>query len=391
MSRVCAPGALIVAARATVSAGRRDSEWTVYGGGPGQERYSKLTQINPANVGRLGVAWTWDSGETGGLQTSPIIVGGVLYALTPTHRVVALDAATGSAQVEVRLWHRGPRPKPRRHVLEQRRRRRGADFCGSGHVSLCARRTHGSADRSIRNRRARRPARKTSVGDPSTQNVLLTSPGILYKDLLIIGGRVSEGLPGITRLRPRVRRANGNPSLEHFTRFLVRASTAMRPGLTKAWTYTGGANNWAGMAVDEVRGILYVPTGSASADFYGANRLGDNLFANALIALDARTGRRLWHFQSVHHDIWDRDFPSPPTLAYFVRARRLCRVDAVAQARKTRLRLRVRPGDGVAAVSDRRARLSGQLGCTANAPRSTQPVPIKACAVREDSGSPRTS
>ena len=82
---------------------------------------------------------------------------------------------------------------------------------------------------------------------------------------------------------------------------------------TDAWTYSGGANNWAGMAVDTKRGIVFVPTGSAAVDFYGANRTGDNLFANTLLALDAATGKRIWHFQAVQHDIWDRDLPAPPT------------------------------------------------------------------------------
>ncbi|MEO7270777.1 MAG: c-type cytochrome, partial [Vicinamibacterales bacterium] len=101
---------------------------------------------------------------------------------------------------------------------------------------------------------------------------------------------------------------------------------------TDAWTYSGSANNWAGMAVDTARGLVYVPTGSAAADFYGANRLGDNLFANTLLALDAETGKRVWHFQAVRHDIWDRDFPSPPTLVTVTHDNQ--RIDAVAQATK---------------------------------------------------------
>jgi quinoprotein glucose dehydrogenase len=99
-----------------------------------------------------------------------------------------------------------------------------------------------------------------------------------------------------------------------------------------AWRYIGGANNWAGMALDEARGILYAPTGSAAADFYGANRTGDNLFANSLLALDAATGKRIWHFQAVRHDIWDRDFPSQPSLVAVTRGG--ARVDAVAQTSK---------------------------------------------------------
>src|SRR5207247_2608534 len=99
-----------------------------------------------------------------------------------------------------------------------------------------------------------------------------------------------------------------------------------------AWTYTGSANNWAGMAVDVKRGVGYVPTGSAAADFYGANRVGDNLFANSLIALNAETGKRIWHYQAVRHDIWDRDFPSPPVLVTVKRDGKT--VDALAQTTK---------------------------------------------------------
>ena len=114
------------------------------------------------------------------------------------------------------------------------------------------------------------------------------------------------------------------------------------------------------MAVDEARGIVYVPTGSAAADFYGANRLGDNLFANTLLALDAATGKRLWHFQAVHHDIWDRDFPSPPSLVTVTRDGR--RVDAVAQTTQARVRLPLRPRHRHAALSDRGAQVPGEHG-----------------------------
>ena len=167
--------------------------------------------------------------------------------------------------------------------------------------------------------------------DPERQSVSLTTPGIVYRNLYIVGGRTSEGLPA----------SPGDIRAYDVLSGVLRWSfhTIPRPGElgydtwpADAWTYTGSANNWAGMALDEQRGIVYVPTGSASADFYGANRAGDNLFANTLLALDAQTGKRLWHFQAVKHDIWDRDFPSPPTL---LRVRRNGKViDAVAQTTK---------------------------------------------------------
>jgi quinoprotein glucose dehydrogenase len=148
---------------------------------------------------------------------------------------------------------------------------------------------------------------------------------------VIVGGRVSEGLPASPG---DIRAYDARTGAVRWT-----FHTIPRPGEfghdtwpKAAWTYTGGANNWAGMAIDDARGIVYVPTGSASADFYGANRHGDNLFANSLLALDAATGRRVWHFQAVHHDIWDRDFPSPPSLVTVTRGGR--RMDAVAQTSK---------------------------------------------------------
>ncbi len=167
--------------------------------------------------------------------------------------------------------------------------------------------------------------------DPEQQSVSLTTPGVIYKDLYIVGGRTSEGLPA---------------SYGDIRAYDVRSGklrwtfhTVPRPGEfgyetwpKEAWTYAGAANNWAGMAVDIKRGIVFVPTGSAAADFYGANRIGDDLFANTLLALDATTGKRIWHFQGVKHDIWDRDFPSPPTLVTVKRDGN--GIDAVAQTTK---------------------------------------------------------
>jgi quinoprotein glucose dehydrogenase len=149
--------------------------------------------------------------------------------------------------------------------------------------------------------------------DYERQFIALTSPGVVYKDLIIVGGRLPEELPG----PPGDIRAYEIPTGKLRWSF----HTIPHPGEygydtwpKNAWTYSSGANNWAGMALDAAHGILYVPTGSAASDFYGADRPGNNLFANSLIALNAETGERIWHFQAVKHDLWDRDFPSPPAL-----------------------------------------------------------------------------
>jgi quinoprotein glucose dehydrogenase len=302
--------------------------WSAYGGGVEQIRYSSLRQINRDNVKNLEVAWTYDGGESGGLQTQPIVVDGVLFANTPSHKTFALKAATGE-----RLWTFDPK-------IEARGPARGAMYWsdGSGRrlfavagpyvYALDA--TTGVPIESFGSG-GRIDLRENLDRDPKTQAVQLTSPGVVYRDLLIVGGRVGEGLP---------------TSPGHIRAYDVRSGalrwtfhTIPRPGEygydtwpKEAWTYGGGANSWAGMALDERRGIVYVPTGSAASDFYGADRIGDNLFGNSLLALDAATGKRIWHFQIVRHDIWDRDLPSPPSLVTLRRDGRS--VDAVVQATK---------------------------------------------------------
>ncbi|MDP9203627.1 MAG: PQQ-binding-like beta-propeller repeat protein [Gemmatimonadota bacterium] len=304
-------------------------DWPAYGGDPAGTRYSPLTQINRSNVGRLQVAWQFDPGESppnGRFQAQPIVVNGILYSVTPASGVVALDGATGKLKWS---WNPGDRTSVRGltywtdgkeqrllaafgryiYAIDVASGKPFSDFGRSGRIDL-----HYDLGR-----------------DPTQQSVSLTTPGVIYKDLYIVGGRTSEGLPA---------------SLGDIRAYNVRTGrlrwtfhTIPRPGEygygtwpKKAWKYTGAANNWAGMAVDLKRGLVYVPTGSASADFYGANRVGDNLFANTLLALDAATGKRSWHFQAVKHDIWDRDFPSLPTLVTVERDGK--RVDAVAQTTK---------------------------------------------------------
>ncbi len=310
------------------SAATAYSGWPAYGGGPEQIRYSSLTQINRSNVRQLHVAWTYDSAEAGGLQANPIVVDGLLFTTTPKHKVVALEASTGSVRwtFDSGIEGRGPN----RGVTYWSSVDEARIFTGQGQFLYALNAKTGKPIAGF-GREGRIDLREDLGRDPSTQSVLLTTPGVVYKDLLIVGGRVSEGLPA----------SPGDIRAYDVRTGALRWAfhTIPHPGEVgydtwpaDAWTYTGGVNNWAGMAVDHMRGIVYAPTGSASADFYGANRVGDDLFANSLIALDAGTGRRLWHFQAVHHDIWDRDFPSPPSLVTVTRDGR--RIDAVAQTTK---------------------------------------------------------
>ena len=300
----------------------------VYGGTPEQTRHSPLSQINRANVKQLAVAWTYDTGEPGALQTQPLVVGDVLYGYTPTHKLFAIDAGTGARKWVFDSGIRGDGPN--RGVMYWADGSERRVFAAVGNFVYALDAATGKLFESF-GTGGRIDLREELGRPPQTQGVRLTSPGAIYKDLMILGGRVGESLPT----------SPGDVRAYDVRTGALRWSfhTIPHPGEVgystwpkDAWEYSGGANSWPGMAVDEARGLVYVPTGSAASDFYGADRQGDNLFANSLIALDAATGKRVWHFQVVRHDAWDRDLPAPPTLVTIRRGGRT--IDAVAQATK---------------------------------------------------------
>ena len=289
-------------------------DWPVYNGSSGNSHYSSLTQIDRGNVSKLRQVWRYDTGEKGGLETSPIIVHGVLYAYTPKQEVIALDAATGRLLWEFKsgvlatqaarglaYWSSGSGQHGDARILAGVMNFVYALDATTGNV-IPTFGDHGRID--LRDHLGR---------VPKLQSIEITSPGAIYKDLIIVGGREPETLPA----------PPGDIRAYDVRTGKLRWSfhTIPHPGEAgyntwpkNAWKYSGGANNWSGMAVDIQRGIVYAPTGSAATDFYGENRVGNDLFANTLLALDAETGKRVWSFQGVHHDIWDRDFPSPPVL-----------------------------------------------------------------------------
>lgn len=310
---------------ALVASGAGD--WPSYGGHPDGDHFSPLAQITPANVAQLAPAWRVDV-EAGGLQASPLMIDGTLFALTPTQGVIALDPATGA-----RKWSFTPKDSGLQPV-------RGLSYWAQGNARALFT-SHGTFLTALD------PATGLAIPafgkggsidlreglgrDPAQMAVFLTSPGVVWHDLLIVGFRTTESKPAA----PGVVRAYDVRTGQLRWQFntLPRAGEAgseswSAAGLDKA----GGANAWAGMVLDEARGIVFVPTGSAVDDFYGADRPGNNLYANSLIALDANTGKKLWHFQGVHHDVWDRDFPTPPVLLTVRHQGRL--VDAVAQGTK---------------------------------------------------------
>jgi quinoprotein glucose dehydrogenase len=301
-------------------------------GGENNIRYSPLTQVNRSNVSQLTVAWTYDAGDAfkgSEMQSNPVVVDGVLYATTPTLKVVALDAATGrelwkfdpsnGAPSGARFRHRGVVVHGDRvfvtyrnwlYALHAASGQPIASFGTDGHVDL-----------------------REGLGRPADKlTVTASTPGVVFEDLLIMGSTVPETLPS----------APGDIRAFDINTGKLRWSfhTIPHPGERgydtwpeDAWKIAGGANAWAGVSLDAKRGMVFAATGSASFDFYGANRRGDNLFADSVLALDARSGKYIWHFQGLKHDVWDLDFPAAPSLVTVTRGGRT--VDAVAQVTKT--------------------------------------------------------
>ncbi len=309
--------------------GGQSSDWPVYGGQKADDHYSSLIQINRSNVHDLRVAWTFDTEEkAAGLQASPLVVGRTLYAYTPTQKVIALDAATGKLLWTFDSGVEGTQPV--RGLTWWTDGTENRLFAGAANFLYALDPRDGKPIPTF-GENGRIDLRKNLRGDYKEQSIALTTPGIVYKDLIIVGGRNPETHPA----PPGDIRAFD----VHTGTLRWSFHTIPHPGEDgydtwpkDAWLHAGAANNWAGMALDETRGILYAPTGSAVSDFYGGDRVGRDLFADSLLALDAATGKRLWSFQDVHHDIWDRDFPSPPSLLTVTSNGR--RVDAVAQATK---------------------------------------------------------
>jgi quinoprotein glucose dehydrogenase len=313
------------------------TDWRTTGGDPGNSRYSTLDQINRINVGTLRVAWIYHTGDVAPnsrseIQATPIVVDGVLYTTTPTLAVVALRADSGTL-----IWRFDPFTNREResHV------NRGVAYSSDG----SERRIFFSAGRRLYSLDAATGQPAFNFGDSGwvdlaaglgrdigDASIVATSPGVVYQDLLIQGTRVGEGegsAPGDLRAYD-VRTGKIRWTFHTIPRPGELGYDTWPPD---AWKTAGGANSWAGMSVDLARGIVYIPTGSATPDFYGGNRIGANLFANTLLALDAKTGKRLWHFQTVHHDLWDRDLPAAPNLLRVLRDGR--RIDAVAQITKS--------------------------------------------------------
>ncbi len=365
------------------------SSWENYAGTKDASRYSTAVQINRDNVSELEVAWTFTTGDKdtsnrSQIQCNPIIVKGILYGTSPRSKLFALDAATGK-----QLWLFDPAlVKPRegeeemsfytitRGVVYFKDDRTGEEriFYGTGNRVYAVDAKTGRPFTDFGHHGYIDLTRDLDADIDKKVFVGSTSPGIIYKDLLIIGSKVKEShgaAPGHVRaydVRTGKRRwifhtipHPGEPGYDSWED-------------KQAWQFIGGANSWPGVSLDERRGIVYVPTGSATPDFYGAFRKGKNLFANSLIALDAETGAYIWHYQVVHHDLWDRDLPANPNLVTLYKDGK--KIDAVAQVTKHGYIFVFdrETGEPVFPIEERPVITEGAL--PNEAPWPTQPVPV---------------
>ncbi len=294
-----------------------NDDWVAYNGGDDCNHFSSLAQIDINNVSQLKWAWTYASGgadtlkNTTQIQCNPLIIKGVMYGVSAGSQAFALDAATGRELWKTNLkdntfnmtsrgvtcWTDGKEARiffafgAFLYALNAETGQPILTFGNNGKINLIDGIKRPGAD----------------------EYVISNTPAVVFKNTLIVGTRVSESA---TALLGDIRAYDVQTGRIIWTFHTIPRPTEYGYKTWEKQNYQnlGGANNWMGMAIDRKRGIVYAPTGSAAFDFYGGNRKGDNLFANCLLALNAETGKRLWHFQTVHHDIWDRDIPAPPNL-----------------------------------------------------------------------------
>ena len=318
------------------------TDWPYTAGDAGGMRYSSLSQINKTNVKDLQVAWTIHTKPAGvsdddlagfAMECTPIVVEGTMYLTSADSQVIAVNAATGHE-----LWRFDP-TRPKNSHLPDRGVAYWSDKGGARRIlfatpdgwlySLDAR--TGKLDPTF-GRQGIVDLRAGIGRDLTKLTYGATSPPVIYQDLVILGFSVDEGFvsaPGDIRAFD-VRTG----------REVWRFHTVPRPGefghdtwAGDSWKDRGGVNAWGGLRVDAKRGVVFAGLGSPAHDFYGGDRLGDNLFANCVVALDAKTGKRIWHYQLVRHDLWDYDLPTPPNLVTVKHGGKS--LDAVAQVTKT--------------------------------------------------------
>jgi membrane-bound PQQ-dependent dehydrogenase (glucose/quinate/shikimate family) len=321
-------------------------EWHSYGGDPGGARYSTLEQINRTNVARLQVAWTYKTGDSSdgkgaspvrsAFEATPLVIDGVMYFPTSFNRLIALDAETGR-----QLWAFDPKiDMTRIYTLFIHR---GVAYWTDGERQRIY---YGTIDGRLFAIDATNGKPVESFGENGMINLRIgvadehpraaygmTSPPAIYKNLVICGAWASDGLPLGPSGDVRAFDAHTGKQVWRFHSIPHEGEFGNDTWEGDSWKGRGAANMWSIPSLDVERGIVYLPLTSPAADFYGGDRKGANLFGDSLVALDAATGKRIWHFQTVHHNIWDYDIPAQPNLVTVKRNGE--DIPAVAQVTKT--------------------------------------------------------
>jgi quinoprotein glucose dehydrogenase len=352
-------------------------DWSEYNGGPDRNHYSSLTEVKPANVNKLEKVWEYSSGGADTIknrtqiQCNPIIVDGVLYGVSAGSQAFALDASTGK-EIWKTSFTESSYAMTSRGVTYYQNGDSKRIFFGHGQWLYALDAATGRPIPSFAT--GGRIDLRVGLSRPGADDyVTYNTPGVIFKNLLITGQRVSEGP---TALLGDIRAYNADNGKLVWTFHTIPAKDEEGSDTwpESARENNGGANSWMGMAIDRENEIVYAPTGSAAFDFYGGDRHGSNLYANCIIALDASTGQRKWHYQVVHHDIWDRDIPAPPNLFTFRRDD--IDIPALAQVTKqghvfvfNRL-----TGEPLFPIEERKVAPSDIPG---EQPHPTQPVPLK--------------
>lgn len=365
--------------------GTSEKDWPTYLGDPASSHYARQSQIDTSNVGKLQIAWEFhthdaDTVHHSQIECSPIEIGGRLFLTSPRLKLFCIDAATGK-----QLWAFDPFKLKSSINLGLNSNRGVAFWPGSGQDSSRILFSAGSYLFAVNVQNGRlietfgRQGRvDLHSGLPAADSNLFvasTSPGMVFHNLYILGDRVSEAADA----------APGNIRAFDCRTGALRWTfhTIPQPGEpgysswddTASYNTIGGANNWAGMSLDTASGTLYVPTGSASPDFYGVHRLGMDLFANCLLALDARSGHLKWFYQTVHHDLWDKDLPAPPNLVTLHLNGRT--IPAVAQVTKSGFVFILDRRTGTPIYPIRETAVDTTSPIAGEHPWPTQPIPVK--------------
>lgn len=342
---------VLIAGSALAQRSATKGEWRFYGGDNGSNKYSPLDQINRENVSKLKVAWAWDSPDLKlqqqnrmlrgfGFEVTPLMVGGTLYTSTSVSQVSAINAQTGAT-----IWTYDPKSYAAGRPTNLGFLHRGVAYWTDGREERIF---IGTSDAYLLALDAKTGQPIASFGENgkvnltkaiplavNASNYAVTSPPIICRDVVMVGASISDGPTNKEMPRGDIQAfdVRTGKSLWIFHTVPQAGEFGVETWQNDSWKYTGNTNVWSIMSADDELGYVYLPIGTPTNDWYGGHRLGNNLFAETLVCLEAKTGKRVWHFQTVHHGVWDYDLPAAPVLCDIRVGGR--RIKAVAQITKT--------------------------------------------------------